>query len=154
MSEENNQASTVAAETTGAADTPTENVESLKGKGKAPATDDSMMDEDEDSSSDEEPVSPIAQDLEYELIHLYRVSKVRSHLHVHLRMGSTNSSIEEPEEADEDNMEEIDTENIINDGRRTRGKDIDFAKAAEGLDDEDEDEEDDGDFEDPDEMEE
>lgn len=59
------------------------------------------------------------------------------------------------EEADDDDMAEVDTDNIISDGRRTRGKDIDFAKAAEGLDDEDEDEEEDGDFEEPDdEMEE
>lgn len=48
-------------------------------------------------------------------------------------------------------MAEIDTDNIISDGRRTRGKAIDFAKAAEGLDDE-EDEDDDDDFEDPDAM--
>ncbi|KAF1810106.1 hypothetical protein P152DRAFT_475951 [Eremomyces bilateralis CBS 781.70] len=52
----------------------------------------------------------------------------------------------EEEEEDDDNMEEIDTNNIINTGRRTRGKAIDFAKAAENandLDDEDEDEDDD-----------
>ncbi len=47
-------------------------------------------------------------------------------------------------------MEEIDTENIITDGRRTRGKAIDFAKAAQEAGDEDEEEEDDEDFEDPD----
>ncbi len=50
-------------------------------------------------------------------------------------------------------MEEIDLDNII--GRRTRGKNIDFAKAAEEMpaeDDEDEDEDDD--FEAPDEDEE
>jgi hypothetical protein len=47
--------------------------------------------------------------------------------------------------ADEDNMEEIDVENIV--GRRTRGKVIDFAKAAqENPPDEDDDEEDDDDF--------
>ncbi|KAL2117087.1 hypothetical protein VTJ04DRAFT_9255 [Mycothermus thermophilus] len=52
---------------------------------------------------------------------------------------------EEPEAADEDNMEEIDVENIV--GRRTRGKVIDFAKAAqENPPDEDDDEEDDDDF--------
>ncbi len=52
------------------------------------------------------------------------------------------------EEPDEDNMEEIDTDNIINDGRRTRGKTIDFAKAAEELPEVgDEDDEDDDDFE-------
>ena len=46
-------------------------------------------------------------------------------------------------------MEEIDTDNIITDGRRTRGKSIDFAKAAEDAGDEleDDDDEDDDDFE-------
>ena len=56
------------------------------------------------------------------------------------------------EEADEDNMEEIDTDNIISDGRRTRGKAIDFAKAAQELpEDGDDDDEDDDDFEEKDE---
>lgn len=51
-------------------------------------------------------------------------------------------------------MEEINTDNIIQDGRRTRGRQIDFAKAAEELP-EDDDEDDDDDFEAPnDEMEE
>ena len=56
------------------------------------------------------------------------------------------------EEEDEDNMEEIDTDNIINDGRRTRGKSIDFAKAAEEAGDEldDDDDEEDDDFEEKD----
>jgi len=45
-------------------------------------------------------------------------------------------------------MEEIDTSNIIQSGRRTRGKTIDFTKAAEELPEEDED--DDEDFHDPD----
>jgi len=58
------------------------------------------------------------------------------------------------DEGDDDNMDEIEEENIISDGRRTRGKAIDFAKAAEGLDDDEDDEDDDGDFEDPDAMEE
>ena len=43
-------------------------------------------------------------------------------------------------------MEEIDLDNIIPDGRRTRGRNIDFAKAAEELPEEDDDEEDDDDF--------
>jgi hypothetical protein len=47
-------------------------------------------------------------------------------------------------------MEEIDTSNILSDGRRTRGRQIDFAKAAEELPEEDDDEEDDDDFEGPD----
>jgi hypothetical protein len=62
--------------------------------------------------------------------------------------------IELIEEADEDNMEEIDEENIM--GRRTRGRNIDFAQAAKNLEEDDEDEEDDDDFvdEDADKMEE
>jgi Histone chaperone domain CHZ len=51
------------------------------------------------------------------------------------------------DEPDEDNMEEIDTGNIIQDGRRTRGRKIDFSKAAEELPEEDDDEDDDDDFE-------
>ena len=55
--------------------------------------------------------------------------------------------------ADDDNMEEIDLDNVI--GRRTRGKVIDFAKAAqENPPDEDEDEEDDEDFVEDDKMDE
>ncbi|ELR01680.1 hypothetical protein VC83_00907 [Pseudogymnoascus destructans] len=53
------------------------------------------------------------------------------------------------DEADEDNMEEIDTSNIISGGRRTRGRQIDFVKAAQELPEDEEDEEDDGDFEAP-----
>jgi hypothetical protein len=52
------------------------------------------------------------------------------------------------EEADEDNMEEIETSNIIH-GSRTRGKTIDFAKANQELEGEDDEDEDD-DFVDPD----
>ncbi|KAF1961495.1 hypothetical protein CC80DRAFT_488753 [Byssothecium circinans] len=48
------------------------------------------------------------------------------------------------EDVEEDTMAEIDTDNIV--GRRTRGKNIDFAKAAQELP-EDEDEDDDEDFE-------
>ena len=51
-------------------------------------------------------------------------------------------------------MEEIDTDNIIADGRRTRGKSIDFAKAAANAGDElddDDDDDDDDDFEEKDE---
>ncbi|KAF2671722.1 hypothetical protein BT63DRAFT_422248 [Microthyrium microscopicum] len=59
---------------------------------------------------------------------------------------------EEEEEADEEGLEEIDTNNIVTTGRRTRGKVIDFAAAAEkeqiGH---EEDEEEDEDYEAPDE---
>jgi hypothetical protein len=44
-------------------------------------------------------------------------------------------------------MEEINPDNIIDGGRRTRGKKIDFTKAAATADDLDDDEEDDEDFE-------
>ncbi len=56
------------------------------------------------------------------------------------------------EEDDEDNMEEIDTDNIIQ--GRTRGKTIDFAEAAKNAGDELEDDEDDDDddFEEKDEV--
>ena len=47
-------------------------------------------------------------------------------------------------------MEEISTENIISDGRRTRGKSIDYAKAAAEAQDLDDDEDDDEDFEEKD----
>jgi len=46
-------------------------------------------------------------------------------------------------------MEEIDEGNIIAGGRRTRGKEIDFAKAAQELPEEEEDEDEDDDFEAP-----
>lgn len=56
------------------------------------------------------------------------------------------------EDEDEDDTTEIDTDNILSDGRRTRGKAIDFAKAAEEAgDDLDDDEDDDEDFEERDE---
>jgi Histone chaperone domain CHZ len=57
----------------------------------------------------------------------------------------------EAEEDDEDSMEEIDLDNIVDGGRRTRGKVIDFATAAEQAKDElaPEDDEDD-DYEAPD----
>ena len=51
------------------------------------------------------------------------------------------------EDMEEDTMAEIDTDNIV--GRRTRGKNIDFAKAAQELG-EEEDEDDDEDFKDAD----
>ncbi|SPO03390.1 uncharacterized protein DNG_06073 [Cephalotrichum gorgonifer] len=59
---------------------------------------------------------------------------------------------EAAEEEDEDGLDAIDTNNIISGGRRTRGRVIDFAKAAaENPAPADEDEDDDEDFEAPDE---
>ncbi|KAI8943442.1 Histone H2A.Z-specific chaperone [Plenodomus lindquistii] len=61
--------------------------------------------------------------------------------------SGVEDTVGEVEEPDEDNMEEIETGNIL--GSRTRGKNIDFAKANQELGD-DEDEDDDEDFVDPD----
>ena len=56
----------------------------------------------------------------------------------------------EEEEEDDDNMEEITSENILASGRRTRGKEINFAQAAKDQPaDEEDDEEEDEDFEEP-----
>ncbi|KPA43196.1 histone chaperone chz [Fusarium langsethiae] len=59
--------------------------------------------------------------------------------------GKGKALAEQVAEADEDGLEEIDPNNIV-EGRRTRGAQIDFAKAAEQHPAEDEDEEDDEDF--------
>ncbi|KAL2066199.1 hypothetical protein VTL71DRAFT_2270 [Oculimacula yallundae] len=72
-------------------------------------------------------------------------------------METEDSSSDEEVEVEEDNVaedqdEEIDPSNIIPSGRRTRGVQIDYAKAAEQMkaDGEmEEDSEDDGDFEEP-----
>ncbi len=58
--------------------------------------------------------------------------------------------LDDDDDADDD-LGEIDLDNVV--GRRTRGRVIDFAKAAEeNPADEDEDEDEDDDFEDPDEK--
>lgn len=49
------------------------------------------------------------------------------------------------DEEDEDNMDQIDLDNVV--PSRTRGKQINWAKAAEELPEEDDDEDDDEDFE-------
>lgn len=73
---------------------------------------------------------------------------VSSQIHPNNRNSQLRRS--KAEEPDEDNMEEIDLDNIIPDGRRTRGKQIDYAKAAAEMGpDEDEDEDEDDDFEAP-----
>ncbi|TIA05086.1 hypothetical protein D6C82_00378 [Aureobasidium pullulans] len=107
----------------------------VHGKGKGKAVED--MDMDDDSSSEEEEQNKSTNTIA-------QAAPGTNHKHsVALRT--------EHDEGEEDNMEEIDEDNIISGGRRTRGKTIDFAKAAEGLDD-DEDEDEDDDFEDPEEM--
>ncbi len=58
-----------------------------------------------------------------------------------------NAEEDEDDDEGEEDMKAIETSNIIPSGRRTRGKAIDFAKAAAEAGDElDEDEDDDGDF--------
>ncbi|KAF8468362.1 hypothetical protein BDZ91DRAFT_722498 [Kalaharituber pfeilii] len=47
--------------------------------------------------------------------------------------------VEDDDASDEDDLDEIDPQNIIPGKRRTRGKEIDFSKDAEAMDDEEED---------------
>ncbi|EDN03534.1 predicted protein [Histoplasma mississippiense (nom. inval.)] len=66
------------------------------------------------------------------------------------RGGTKN--VEDEEDVGQDNLEPISAENIIGDGRRTRGKTIDFAAAAKKAEEDGEpigedDDDDDGDFE-------
>ncbi|KAF2274295.1 uncharacterized protein EI97DRAFT_460412 [Westerdykella ornata] len=66
--------------------------------------------------------------------------------------GAEEPEVEIEEVEDEDAMDEIDTSNVL--PSRTRGKTIDYAKAAEELGEEDDDEDDDEDFQGDDAMEE
>ncbi|KAK1988324.1 histone chaperone domain CHZ-domain-containing protein [Colletotrichum cereale] len=70
-------------------------------------------------------------------------------------MEEDEESSDEEENAEvrfeeEDGMEEIDLNNIVEGGRRTRGRVIDFAKAAEENPAEEEDDDEDDDFQAPD----
>jgi len=132
------------------------------GKGKGRAVDitprDVSMGE-EDSSSDEE--TGAEDEVRFsQHRHILRLTNyghrqkksVRSIINLpstNIRPANTKIMRLTAEEDDDDNMEEIDTDNIIQDGRRTRGKSIDFAKAAENAGDEldDDDDEEDDDFE-------
>jgi hypothetical protein len=105
--------------------TNTEGIAENKGKGKAVAeayaTEDTAMDEDDDEDEEEEEEDDDEDD----------------------------EAAEAAEE--EDGMEEIDLDNIVEGGRRTRGQQIDFAKAAaENPADDDDEDEDDDDFQPPD----
>ncbi|KAM3501256.1 hypothetical protein MY10362_005692 [Beauveria mimosiformis] len=95
-----------------------------KGKGKAAerVNDDAQMDEDDDNEDEDE-------DDENE----------------------NEDDFEEENEGDEieDGADEVDLDNIVEGGRRTRGAKIDFAKAAAENPVDDEDDEDDEDFEPP-----
>ncbi|PQE24714.1 Histone chaperone domain CHZ protein [Rutstroemia sp. NJR-2017a WRK4] len=90
-------------------------------KGKGKAVDDVSMGENEDSSSEEEAEDAPARHI------------------------LTLTTAEEVEEEASDN--EIDPSNIIAGGRRTRGKQIDFAKAAKELPADDDEDDEDDDFE-------
>jgi len=66
--------------------------------------------------------------------------------------GPEDLNVDDDEEEDQDNLEPISPSNIIEGGRRTRGKNIDFAEVAEkakaaGDDPMDDDDDDDEDFE-------
>jgi hypothetical protein len=121
-----------------------------KGKGKAavePQTQDTM---DVDDSSSEEEIDEVSHSSRFRVSwtpidHFRRTTPlVSAACNPRSRIAFIDIfSVDEP---DEDNMEEIDTGNIIQDGRRTRGRKIDFSKAAEELPEEDDDDDDD-DFE-------
>ncbi|MCJ1397994.1 Histone H2A.Z-specific chaperone [Xylographa trunciseda] len=121
---------------------PSETPVSAKGKGKAvdPTPQDMSMDEDDETSEEEEGAEEEGHE---------DAGKT-----LDPNAGKSFQCLTKyVEEEDADNMEEISTDNIINDGRRTRGKTIDFAQAAqEAGEDLDDDEDDDDDFEDEDAM--
>lgn len=140
-------------------DTPMDTPEK-KSKGKMPIGDDAMDDDDEeDESEEDEEVSNIPPPLVGRFTN-YRTRtmkspKVNNKSSSLLHIVYTNRCIGAAEEdADEDNMEEIDLDNIV--GSRTRGKNIDYAQAAKDLEgqEDDEDDEDDDDFQEDDAMEE
>lgn len=124
-----------------------------KGKGKAPAPD-AMEESGEDESSEESGAedqvrSNCILQAEAQITNLvaigcwYDLPLPRATARRHVLIQLT----EEPED-EEETMAEIDTDNIV--GKRTRGKNIDFAKAAKELGDEDDEDDDDDDFNDPD----
>ena len=145
---------------------PAQTVAAGKGKGKGKATDaphDVSMGEDDDSSDEETGAEddvcpsplPTSCPLGRTANAFHSQSKEeRKPLHypTNTPQHIANTGATTAEEEDQDNMEEIDTDNIISDGRRTRGKSIDFAKAAEEAGDEldDDDDEEDDDFEEED----
>ena len=114
-----------------------------KGKGKAPQA---PVEETEDDSSDESGLEEQVCCAHSSLAFAHSANIVatgRRYDHPHRNSSRvTNTIAAEPEE---DNMEEIDTSNIVQ--SRTRGKTIDYAKAAAELGAEEEDDEDDDDFE-------
>lgn len=139
---------------------PAQTVAAGKGKGKATDVPQDVSMGEDDSSSDEETgaedevciLSLQCPALPFLLTHCARSQRKSVSLETcnprHIKPPA-NNGVTVAEEEDEDNMEEIDTDNIISDGRRTRGKAIDFAKAAEDAGDslDDDDDDDDDDFE-------
>jgi cation transport ATPase len=140
-----------------------------KGKGKGKATEDPVdqnMEEDDDDTSDEDEVNPpstlclflscAALVLTFSsraTVSQPRATQRTAHACVLFPAQLTDhvsffSSAAAAVAEDDDNMDEIDTNNIVEGGRRTRGKVINWAQAAKDIpgDDEDDEEEDD-DFE-------
>ena len=134
-----------------------------KGKGKAAAENvqDLAMDEDDDDD-DEDEDEEVSGQIPSRMIRgtMYAGSELTSCAGARGRYAAahltymplpyavlTNVTADnDDDEDDEDGLDEIDLNNIVDGGRRTRGRVIDFAKAAEenpADDDDDEDEEDD-----------
>ncbi|KAI9823108.1 MAG: hypothetical protein M1826_000259 [Phylliscum demangeonii] len=103
----------------------------VKGKGKGRAIedaedDDEMDDEEDDDDDDEDDEADLEDDEEDEDEEMGGDDETA-------KTGTDHGPV----------LEKVSTTNIINSGRRTRGKNIDFAKAGDDLVDEDEDEDDD-----------
>jgi len=124
-----------------------EGVQDVKGKGKAPQNAVEESEESSDESAGEDQVRTSATLLTSTQIANEHTTGRRTYA-PHLSWRDQMRLTDTAEEADEDNMEEIETSNIIQ-GSRTRGKTIDFAKANQELEGEDDEDEDD-DFVDPD----
>ena len=151
MSAQNGSADSTKRDSINTSETPTFD----KGKGKAtadPTSHDMSMGEEEDSSSEEEideaSVRKYFETQEHQLTRIIQTAEVGTSNSLPFSIASgSHTYYDTVDDVDEDNMEEIDTSNIV--GRRTRGRQIDFAKAAQDLPEDDEDEEDDDDFEEP-----
>lgn len=125
------------------ADTPIESGSEGKGKGKA--TEEMAMDDDDSDETSDEVSHTHTKKLPTSPARCTSFSTLRTNPWRAFQVEGDA----DPEDADEDNMEEIDTENIM--GSRTRGKNIDYAEAAKNMEaEDDEDEEDDEDFKDDD----
>ncbi|CAI7603311.1 unnamed protein product [Penicillium pancosmium] len=110
-------------------------------KGKGKDVQDQIAEDSSDEESDQEPEmsNPLLQ--EPRTISAWNILQF-----INRSMTCTNANTNTDEDEDDNNLEPISSENIIQGGRRTRGKVIDYAAEAEKNKDEMEDSEDDEDY--------